>query len=102
VRQSETGTNDLREETVRTWDTRTGLPANQSPRNTILTIRVSKVDIEALGKGNLTPEQFREKARITTYAGAANSGFPVGGGAFGGGGGGFGGGGFGASGATSW
>jgi hypothetical protein len=37
-------------------------------RRTILTVRVSKADIDAYAKGALSHEDFEKRARITTYA----------------------------------
>jgi hypothetical protein len=38
-------------------------------RGTIMTIRVKKSDVDAFGKGKLTLDEFRKKARIATYVG---------------------------------
>ncbi len=60
-----------------------------SVRGTIMTIRVKKSDAESFAKGKLNLDEFRKKAKITTYAGIVGSeggGFSFGfGGGFGGG-----------------
>lgn len=38
-------------------------------RRTILTLRLSKADIDGYAKGKLSSEEFEKRARITTYAG---------------------------------
>jgi hypothetical protein len=40
-------------------------------RGTIMTIRVKKSDAEAFAKSKQTTDEFRKKAKITTYAGTA-------------------------------
>ena len=70
-------------------------------RQTIMTIRVKKLDADAFAKGAITLEAFRKRAHVVSYAGSPESDMPLGGvgggmGGFGGGGGvggGFGGGG---------
>jgi hypothetical protein len=83
--------------------------AGSPMRQTIMTIRVKKSDADAFAKRAMTPEAFRKKARVVSYAGSPESGMTIGGmgggigggmggmggfgGGSGGGGGGFGGGG---------
>jgi hypothetical protein len=43
-------------------------------RGTIMTIRVKKSDIDAFAKSKQSLEEFRKKAKVTTYAGNADSG----------------------------
>jgi hypothetical protein len=71
-------------------------------RQTIMTIRVKKSDVDAFAKGAMTLEVFRKRAHVVSYAGSPETGMAFGGmsggmggmGGFGGGsGGGFGGGG---------
>lgn len=38
-------------------------------KRTVLTIRVTKADIDALAQGKLTPEAFRKKAQVAAYTG---------------------------------
>ena len=57
-------------------------------RGTVMTLQVKKADAEAFAKGKLDLDEFREKARITTYAGGdaaseANPWFGFSGGGFG-------------------
>ena len=56
-------------------------------RGTIMTIRVKKSDADAFAKGKMNLEDFRKKARITTYAGGFGGdgffSFNLGGGGFG-------------------
>jgi hypothetical protein len=67
--------------TVRIWDTQTGQEvlrregrASPSSR-TIMTIRVTKGDIDSYSKGKLVFDEFQKRARITTYT-SEGSGVP--------------------------
>ncbi len=51
--------------------------ARGSTHGTVMTIRVKKSDADALAKGKLTPDEFRKKARIVTYAGPVGAGYRV-------------------------
>ena len=62
-------------------DSDDGVPA----RGSILTIRAKKSDADLFAKGKLTPEDFRKKVSVTTYAGGG-SGWGGGGSGWGGGG----------------
>jgi hypothetical protein len=95
-----TGSGEARSEVAVTG--RAGSPMRQ----TIMTIRVKKLDADAFAKGTMTQEAFRKRAHVVSYAGSPEAGMSFFGGAdnpvflgggFGGGGGnsggGFGGGG---------
>jgi len=43
-------------------------------RGTIMTIRVKKSDVDAFAKGKQTLEEFRKRAKVTTYVGNADGG----------------------------
>ena len=60
-------------------------------RSTIMTIRVKKSDVDAFAKGKLDLDEFRKKAKVSTYMGnaEAGSGVMTFGGAGGSGGGGY-------------
>ena len=58
--------------TVRLWDTQSGKLAGAAPMGSTMTIRVKKSDADAFAKGKLTVEEFRKKAKMTTYASAMN------------------------------
>jgi hypothetical protein len=64
--------------------------AGNPVRQTIMTIRVKKSDADAFAKGAMTPEVFRKRAHVISYAGSPESERSLGG--VGGGMGGFGGG----------
>jgi hypothetical protein len=64
--------------------------AGSPVRETIMTIRVKKSDADAFAKGAMTPEVFRKRAHVVSYAGSPESEMSLGG--VGGGMGGFGGG----------
>jgi hypothetical protein len=66
--------------------------AGKQPRNTMLTIRVKKADMDFFAKDKLSLEDFRKRAKIMPYAGGPDS--AMGGGFVGGGGASFGGGNF--------
>src|SRR5882724_4046808 len=51
--------------------------AGNQARGTIMTIRVKKSDVDALAKGKLDSDEFRKKAKVTTYLGSAESGTGV-------------------------
>jgi hypothetical protein len=47
-------------------------PGSGARSATMMTIRVKKSDVDALAKGSLNFDEFRKRARITTYIGGAN------------------------------
>jgi hypothetical protein len=57
------------------------------PRSSMLTIRVKKSDVDSFAKDKLNLDDFRKKAKITSYAGGLDSLRPDGFGGVGGGGG---------------
>lgn len=59
---------------------------SSSPRQSMLTIRVKKSDVDAFAKGKLSLDEFRKRATIAVYAvsGEGNGGTTFGGGGFGG------------------
>ena len=48
-------------------------------RQTIMTIRVKKSDVDAFAKGAMTLEAFRKQAQVVSYAGSLEGGMPFGG-----------------------
>ena len=53
-------------------------------RQTMMTIRVKKSDADAFAKGTLTPEEFRKRAQVASYAGSPETSMSFGGGSGGG------------------
>jgi hypothetical protein len=72
VRRS-TGLGEARREVLES--VRVGGPMRQ----TIMTIRVKKSDVDAFAKGAMTLEAFRKQAQVVSYAGSLEGGMPFGG-----------------------
>jgi hypothetical protein len=64
-KRSPAGPREEREEVI----VKAGDEGAGSPRGTVMTISVKKADAEAFANGKMTADEFRNKARITTYAG---------------------------------